>query len=183
MGRKPKNPPMTKAEMIEAGKQRRSTRVYKAETDSLKDESISKSVRNAINDIKRADGRKRIDLNDTVTVKAVVECYLESCAITSTLPSMTGIALALGFTRERIYGYMKKQDTETSLFLHQVHDRMADILSENALRNNSNAIVSIFLLKSMFGYQDTTTIQLLDNSPNTELSVEDIAQRAGLLSD
>ncbi len=183
MGRKPKNPPMTRAEVVEYGKKNRSTRIYKEQSDEVRNEAISKTVQHALVGLKQAENTERIDLNDITAVRSIVEVYLESCVMNSFNPTMTDIAMILGYTRMGLYAYMAKKDTETAKFLHQVHDKLADILAENALKNNVNNITAIFLLKALYGYRDTTSLELLPNSPNNEMSLDEIAMRAGLLSD
>ncbi len=182
-GRKPKNQPLTQTEMIEMTKQKRATsKIYKAESDEIKDEAISNSVRNTLNEMRKAEKLEKINLDDTKTVKALAECYLESCAVTSSFPTVSALAVSLGYTRENLYHYMKKKpDSETGKFLIQLHDMFSNILAENSLRNNTNAVVSIFLLKSLFGYKDTTSIELVQGDPSTDTNVDDLIQRAELL--
>lgn len=182
-GRKPKNSPMTRDAMIEYGKGKRSTRIYKEQSDEVKNESISKTVSNALAELRQVNNTPRINMDDITAVRGVVEMYLETCAMNSYNPTMTDIAMILGYTRMGLYAYMAKQDTETSRFLHQVHDKLADILAENALKNNVNNITAIFLLKALYGYRETQSLEILPNSPNRELSLDEIAMRAGLLAD
>ena len=185
MGRKPNGLPMTQTEMIEAGRQKRSTsRIYRAEADEIKDEAISHSINHALQEIRRADTRKKVSLDDTATVKAFAEAYLESCAVASVFPSMASFAMSIGHTRENLYRYMERHpDSETGKFLIQLHDQFSTVLAENSLRNNSNAIVSIFLLKSLCGYKDTQTFELVQNTSSDTPSVDEIALRANLLAD
>lgn len=72
-GRKPKNEPMTKNEMIEAGQQSKGTRIYRAQSKEVTDKAIRESISNAIADVKRFDGRQKIQLEDTNAVKAIAE--------------------------------------------------------------------------------------------------------------
>ena len=181
-GRKPKNEPMTKEEMIEAGQQSKGTRIYKAQSKEVTDKAIRQSINNAIEDVKRFDGQAKVKLEDTARVKAIAEAYLESCAVNACFPSMTGLAMALGHTRTNLYIYMqKKQDDETAIFLTQFHDLLADILSENALKGNANNITAIFVLKALYGYKDTQTFELVQGTPFTDTTVDDMVQRAELL--
>ena len=181
-GRKPKNEPMTKNEMIEAGQQSKGTKIYRAQSKEVTDKAIRESISNAIADVKRFDGRQKIQLENTKAVKAIAESYLESCAVNACFPSMTGLAMALGHTRTNLYIYMqKKQDDETAIFLTQFHDLLADILSENALKGNANNITAIFVLKALYGYKDTQTFELVQGTPFEETSADDLIQRAELL--
>jgi hypothetical protein len=183
-GRKPKNAPMSQAEMIEYSKHKRSTRIYKEQSDEVKNESISKTVQGALVGLRQAESKPRIDINDLAAVRGIVEVYLETCVMNSYNPTMADIAMILGYTRMGLYNYMAKHDTETAKFLHQVHDKLADILAENALKGNVNNITAIFLLKALYGYRDTTSLEILPNGAGGgELSLDEIAMRAGLLSD
>lgn len=177
--------PMTTEEMAVQAEQQRKSKIYKAESQEVSKEAISKSIRNALSEIKRNEGREKVNLNDFATVKAITESYLESCAVESCFPSMSGIAMSLGYTRRNLYYFMEKNSgTETARFLTQVHDLLADILSENSLKGNANNIASIFLLKALYGYKDSSTIELVQGSPIDErTTVDEIAQRAGLLED
>lgn len=162
MPRKPKSEPMTTEMMIvEAREKRATSKLYKAENQQVSNEAISKSIRNALFNIKRAEHTIKVDLNDIESVRAVTGAYLESCAVESCFPSMTGLAMALGYTRRNLNYYMNNNhDTETGKFLIQVHDLLADILSENALKGNANNITSIFLLKALYGLKETDNISL-----------------------
>ena len=182
-GRKPKGEPMTKDEMMDVLQQKRSTKLYKAQTQELADEAISKTVSDALDELKRAESKPKINLNDTEMVKTIVEAYIETCAANSSIPSMSGIALMLGYSRMGLYKYLERQETETSRYLQTVHDLLADILSKNALRKNTDNITAIFLLKAMFGFRDTQSVEFVNNTPNTSPTVDEITLRAGLLED
>lgn len=162
MSGKPKSEPMT-TEMIllEAERKRTTSKLYKAENQEISNVAISKSVRNAIKEIKRAENTSKISLDDVQAVKQITQAYLECCAVESCFPSMTGLSMALGHTRQSVYHHMKvHQNTESGQFLTQVHDLLADILSENALKGNANNITSIFLLKSLYGMRETENIAI-----------------------
>lgn len=162
MSRKPNNEPLSaEAMLVEAKKKRASSQLYKAENQQVNNEAISKTIRNAAAQIKQAENTTRVNLDNAEMVKAITGAYLEACAVESCFPSMTGVSMALGHTRRNIYYYMKKKpDTETGMFLAQVHDLLADILSENALKGNANNITSIFLLKSLYGLRETDNIAI-----------------------
>lgn len=180
MGRKPKNTPMTQSEMIESGKHRQNTsKLYKAEAKQLSDEGIAKSVHKAIDIVNTSGSTGRISLDDTETVRSIIGVYLESCAMQSVIPSMTDIALCLGYTRRNIYYYMKnRKDTETGKFLIQVHDIIANTLADNALKGNVNNITAIFLLKSMYGFREDDDISTdINNTDETEFKSDDYKQK------
>lgn len=180
-GRKPKNAPLTKVEITEMVQKKRSPRIYKEVSDESRNESIRQSVKKANYELQQMQNIPKINMDDIVAVRSVVGVYLETCADSATLPTMAGIATILGYTRPGLYLYMAKHDTESSKFLHQVHDKLADIIAENSLKNNLNSIVSIFLLKALFGYRETANLEISSNMPTTNMSVDEIALKAGLL--
>ncbi len=78
-----------------------------------------------------------------------------------------------------------KKETETGHWLLLCHDLYTDVLAETSLRNNCNSIVSIFLLKSLYGVRDNITIETtqLDQDPD-QLTTEQIrAKYANLIND
>ena len=178
-----KRSPMTTEEMIEQAEHHKKNRLYKAESQEISNEAISKSIRNAIAEVKRNEGREKINLEDSARVKAITEAYLETCAAQAVFPSMSGIAMSCGYTRRNLYYYMEKNPgTETGKFLIQVHDLLADIISENSLKGNANNIASIFLLKALYGYKDSQTVELVQGTQPLETpSLDDLVHRAGLL--
>ena len=181
-GRKPKNEPMTKDEMIEAGKQARRTKIYRAESKEITDNAIRQTIQSAIADIDCSNGKEKIRLEDLEKVKSIARDYLEACAFNSIFPTMTGLAMALGHTRTNLYIYMqKKPDDDTAVFLTQFHDKLADILAESALKGNANNIAAIFILKALYGFKDTQTIEFSHGTMVDETTAEDIALRADLL--
>ena len=182
-GRKPKNDPMTQDEMIEyVGNKRNSSKLYKAEVRQMSDDGISKSVHKAITIVKSADTIGRMNLEDTDRVKTIVGVYLETCANESVIPSMSDIAMCLGYTREALYYYMKRKgDTETGRFLRQMHDIIANTLADNALKGNVNNIVSIFLFKAMYGFREADSIDVninqTDFDETDEFSMEQMRKK------
>ena len=177
--------PMTTEEMAVQVEQQKTSKIYKAESQQISEAAISRSIRNAIAEIESNEGRQKVSLDDSETVKALVKGYLDLCATKSVFPSMSGVSGALGYTTRAITIYMNKNPgTETGQFLHKVHDKLADVLAENSLKGNSNNIVSIFLLKALYGLRDTQTLEIVPGSPIEESpSINELALRAGLLDD
>ena len=181
-GRKPKGNTMTKEEIVSLTQRKRSSsKLYKAEVKQLNDDSISNSVRKAISVMSISESMGKINLSDTEKVKSLVGAYLETCVNESVIPSMSDIATILGHTRMNIYSYMKNhRTTETGIFLVQVHDTIANILADNALKGNVNNIVGIFLLKAMYGYSETDNTAsdaMISDGDDTEMTMEQIKEK------
>ncbi len=159
MAVKPKGEIMSPNEMVEYGRQKRATSsIYKAESAEINDKAISQTVLRGLAEIVNADSGTKIDLSNGEQVKAVSKAYIASCADASCLPSIAGLARAMGCDRTTLYQWMKRRDTETGQWLMICHDLFSDLLAEVALKNNCNSIVSIFLQKAMYGLSETDNI-------------------------
>lgn len=165
MAGKPKGEIMTRDEMIELGmKKRTESRIYKGEAMQLNDNAISTIVNRGLAEIINAD-RQKIDMSDSEMVKTVSKAYIQACADTATLPSIAGLARAMGVNRHTLYHWMKQKNTETGRWLLMCQDLFSDLLADGALKNNINPIVSIFLQKAQFGLHENApyVIRLQDN--------------------
>lgn len=157
MGRKPNGEIMTQDDMIEYGNQKRTTsKIYKGEAMELTNNAISQIVSRGLAEIENAD-KHQIDLTNTDMVKETSKLYIQACADTATLPSMAGLARAMGVTRNALYYWIRRKDTDTGKWLTMCQDLFSDLLSDGALKNNVNPIVSIFLQKAQFGLRDNAT--------------------------
>lgn len=172
MAGKTKGEIMTQEQMIEAGLRKHSTsKIYKAESLQVSDEAISKLVNRGLSEMINADSGQKIDLHNAEMVKTVSKSYIKACADTSTLPSMAGLARAMGCSRTILYHWMNHNpDSETGQWLSMCHDLFSDLLSEGALRNNVNSIVAIFLQKAQYGLRDNLTIDV--NQPQYDDSFD-----------
>ena len=154
----PKGEIMTMNEMIESQKQKKSSSsIYKVKALEATDNAISQTVTKALQEIALIDKGGKIDLENIGLVKAISKQYLRACADSSTFPTMSGLARVMGCSRQALEYWMKnKPTTDTAKWLEIMRDLFADVLSEGALRNNANPVVSIFILKSRFGLKDNT---------------------------
>ena len=156
-GRKPNGEIMTKDAMIEYGKQKRTTsKIYKGEAMELTNNAISQIVTRGLSELENAD-RHQIELSNAEMVKETSKLYIQACADTATLPSMAGLARAMGVTRSALYLWMRRKDTDTGKWLTMCQDLFSDLLSDGALKNSVNPIVSIFLQKAQYGLRDNAT--------------------------
>ena len=173
MSGKPKNAMMTPTEMIEMGKQNRKTStIYKAESAQINDEAIAKTVMKGFAELANAERTQKIDLSDINLVKDISLEYIKACADSSSFPTLSGLARAMGVNRSTLYHWMRKKDTETGQWLMLCHDLYSDVLAELTLRNNCNPVVGIFLQKAMYGLSETDNVVLISQIQSDE-SAED----------
>ena len=151
---------------LEQAKQRglsvtRGQSLYKAQTGAYSEGKLKALIRASMDDLAKYAESEKVYLGDAEAVKQRIIVYLRACEEVGTFPSSLGLARSLGCTRRALnYWRERNPNTETARWLELFSETCLDILNQSALRNNSNAIVSIFLAKSMYGLQDKTAIEV-----------------------
>lgn len=177
MPNRPKNQIMGFSEMVEENAQRASSRLFSKDID------VSEKITNLVNNARRelSEMPTTISLGDTKTVKVVTERYLESCAIVGVVPTKSGVCRGFGCSRQAVTDFMNKHPNHgTTKYLSVVFDLFSEILADAALAGSTHPIISIFLLKSIFGYRDTQTVEFIppETGPlGEEISAEEIAAK------
>ena len=183
-GRPPKNGIMSIDDMITEQEKVKGNRIYKAESLEAASSAISQSVAYALGELKQAGTGERVSLDNTEMVKALTEKYLVVCSKTATLPTMSGLARVLGYTRDGIRWHMKnKPSSKTTEWLELFRDLCSDLLAQNALVGSVHPVVSIFLEKACYGLRDNITIETISNDDkyNNEPTAEELIERAKIL--
>lgn len=156
MGQKPAHDIMTFPEMLETEKARAETRLY-SKTEDMQ-EKIQTMIGQTVLDIVNLP--EKISLNDTETVKTVTKNYLLACYSNGTIPSKAGLSRGFGVSIRAVDDFMSRNpEHETSQFLRLVFDSFADLLANSALVGGTNMVMSIFLLKAIFGFRESIVIE------------------------
>lgn len=120
--------------------------------------------------IKHAGGRPTKFIPNIIFPK--VEQYLASCSRESTeLPTVEGLALKLGITKETIYQWSKKYP-QISDYLKKIADKQKNQLMNDGMYGGKevNASMAIFLLKAIHGLKEPpTTLQQFNIGGKMEL--------------
>lgn len=154
-----KNLPQTEDEMLVASQQAKSSRLYRAERDEHVDERLCDIVGRTANELQEAAVREPVAMSDVATVKAQTIRYTQACERAATLPSMAGLALALGVSRQRLYKILASESPpETARWLELCQLAFSDALANASLRGDVQPVVSIFLQKATFGLRETLEI-------------------------
>lgn len=154
-----KNLPQTEDEMLVASQQAKSSRLYRAERDEHVDERLCDIVGRTAKELKEAAGREPIAMSDVAAVKTQTLLYTQVCERAATLPSMAGLALALGVSRQRLYKILASESPpETARWLELCQLAFSDALANASLRGDVQPVVSIFLQKATFGLRETLEI-------------------------
>lgn len=130
---------------------------------------------------------EKIDINNPVSVKQRVNLYFELCNIDDIRPSVAGLALAFNVSRFVLFDYLNNRNS-TIKNLECLHTIKAAYNIINAHYENMmntgkiNPVSGIFLMKNNMGYKDTTDYIIATND-NNHPALQDIVDRAGLLTD
>ncbi len=182
-----KRPPQTFPQMVEAEQERKTNRLYKAESSLFVDGQITDLVTQTADELEAAGNMEPISLTDVDKVKDVTARYIRACAEASTLPSISGLARSLGLSRQAVYDVLARNSPkETARWFALCRDAFAEMLETSSLRNNINTITSIFLLKAGYGYQEKNEIVVTQGNtqnPFDELAPEAAAELAAKYSD
>lgn len=150
-------------------------KIYKEMSDEHKSEQITQSVKNQSSNLRQAINAPKVDLSDTEEVQNRAFMYLEACSLSSTFPSVMGLSVVMGCSRQNLNRWLLSHPGHpTTNFVNMVKDLIADILVNASLYNSANTTQAIFQLKNHFDHADVVEIapivknQTTDNDYNAE---------------
>lgn len=85
-------------------------------------------------------------------LKDLIEEFFRICEETKEPPTLTGLALHLGVSRQIVYTYSKTE--EYGDLIENARDRCIHFVEKGMLRNKLNSVASIFYLKNNSSYRD-----------------------------
>lgn len=169
------------AAQMTAKKEKRSpkSRLYNEVSSELKAAALDTAIRQQQDLLKRANTNGRVDLNNLDDVRKSCEDYIESCRIAGIIPSVTGLAPSMGYSRQGLTGYIAHNNTPTAQYLDAVRSAMAAITEQAGLTRAASEAVSIFVLKNSAGMVDKLDITATPGIPEEEreLTADEIAAR------
>lgn len=162
-----RNLPQTYGEMVADGNEKKTNRLYRAESSDFVDGKLTELVNLTAAELAGiADNAEVVNLNDVNTLKERTILYCRACADSSTIPTFSGFARSCGLSVQGMNEYMRKNpDSESAEWLRIAHDAFADCLAEAAQRNMTNSIVSIFALKARSGWKETVALEAVQHDP------------------
>lgn len=117
-----------------------------------------------------------IDTNDNAQVSQRIGEYFQICAERSMKPSVSGMAMALGVDRRRLWewvngagGNKPKEVTDTIKRAYQILNFMIEEYMQNG---KINPVSGIFLMKNNFGYRDQTEVVVTPNQVNADVPTQ-----------
>lgn len=125
--------------------------------------------------------RRRIDLRDASAVETEISEYLQDCEKYGQIPTVLGLAVSMGFSRNNIYMFLiNHPDTESAMLLDAFRSASASIIAQASLSRTTDNATSIFLLKnSGQGLSDKTELEVTRGPDPTQrrLTAEEIAKK------
>ena len=130
----------------------------------------------------------KIDLNDSDAVRERLGEYFQIYAEADLKPTVAGMATALGVNRQRLWeiktgamvGGTTKQNLppETLDLIKKAYDILEMSMENYASSGKVNPVISIFMMKNHFGYQDKTEYVLTPNQQQaSDYDADDIRKR------
>lgn len=155
--------------VLEAQKQTGGRRkIYKEVSDQHKGEMLAADLERKIAGLRETIRRDRVSWDDLGQVQSRCLEYLQRCQEAKCLPTVGGLAVfALGYTRQRLNAYMRENpDTQTTQFLTQIKDLLADTLETGALNRNLDSVMAIFTMKNDHDRADKLQVEpVIDSNP------------------
>lgn len=178
-GRHPKNLPQTMEQMLASNEERKPKKASRREIMESHKENISSLVGDLADRLEEAERTKRLtNLNDTEAVKDISLRYIRSCQISGVLPTMAGVALALGVHTVTLASYMQRNpDTPTGRWLKELKEQFGIILNQSALEGSVAPIPAIFTLKANYGWRDDPEPEAQNNDGQEDLPPDAIAAK------
>ena len=130
----------------------------------------------------------KIDLHDPVAVRERLGEYFKIYADADMKPTVAGMAMVLGVDRRRLWeiksgnyvnvGGYKNLPEDTVDLIKKAYDILETSMESYANSGKLNPVMSIFMMKNHFGYQDKTEYVLTPNQQQaSDYDAEDIRKR------
>lgn len=179
MGRPPNNLPMTTEQMLAMNEERKPKKASRREVIEANKDTISSLVGNLADRLEEAERyENKISLRDAEAVKDITLRYLRSCQISGVMPSLAGVALALGVAPETLSRFMKSNaETDSGKWFWMVKSHFADIINQASMDGVIQPIPAIFTLKASYGWRDDPEPEVHNNDGAEELSPDAIAAK------
>ena len=173
-------PAQSMPEMVEAARQtRQSSKLYKAQSAEFSEMRISELISRTAAQLADAATKEPVSLTNTDEVRRRTILYLKACETAACFPSINGLALSMGLTRQALYDVIwRHSPAATADWLELCRDSFSDILADASLKNDCNNITAIFLQKALYGLRETVEIVAKTENPiGEEINPDVLAER------
>lgn len=154
--------------------------VYKAANGQYNEGKLRELISCGLENLVEYSTKEKVSLANLEEVQRRAVIYLRACFEVGAFPSCLGLARCLGYSDRSLRQWRKyKADTPVGQFLEMFSDLCSDILSQSALKGNSNPVFSIFASKALYGWKETSELVIspaqMDDEP--DYNAEDIRKR------
>lgn len=119
------------------------------------------------------------DHKDPKAVAERIDFYFEFCATHGKRPTVEGLSLALGVTRQALFVWESKQD-ERAEIVKQAKALLNALIVDWGVEGRINPVTMIFLSKNNFGYRDSVQVEAgrieSENLPSKETIIADLQE-------
>lgn len=119
------------------------------------------------------------DHKDPKAVAERIDFYFEFCATHGKRPTVEGLSLALGITRQALFVWESKQD-ERAEIVKQAKALLNALIVDWAVDGRLNPVVMIYLTKNHFGYRDSVQVEAgrigEESLPSRETIIADLQE-------
>lgn len=130
----------------------------------------------------------RVDLMDAEAVQNRIAEYFAIMAKHDAKPTLTGLGMALGVDRRRLYeirtgnfgnvvGIYRRLPEDVVALITKTYDFLETMWEDYMLNGKINPVSGIFIAKNHYGYQDKTEYVVTPNREREEFSPEEIRSR------
>lgn len=141
--------------------------------------SIGADVAGKVTLLQAVTRRGKIDLHNVEVVRQITYQYMSQCSEAGAIPTVMGLAGALGVSRQWLNEYMRANaSSATAKFLEVTKEFFADSLTQAALAKHISESVSIFILKNTASMSDKMEIEAVPASAAAdEMDKEELFKR------
>lgn len=131
------------------------------QTVNVNSDSIKAIVQRTAQEAAISNRAERVELQDMQAVRQIAADYLNECAQSGFLPTVSGIASRLGRTRQALYFYASTHRGEPfDEWLTFFSDQCGETMIQAALAGAVRETVAIFTAKARFGWRDNINIEV-----------------------
>lgn len=109
--------------------------------------------------------------------------YIEQCMKNQMKPTLAGLALAIGVTRQTLLDYINGNTPipkENREILQRYNTLLNSLMEDYMMNGKVNPVTGLFISKNNFGYKDTQEF-VVNNNNQEESSPETLIEEANLL--
>jgi hypothetical protein len=106
--------------------------------------------------------------------------YFRLCGEYSVQPTVEGLTVALGVSRESLWKWQQDKGSESGRLIDGAKNIINAMLTDATINGQVNCVFSIWLQKNHFSYKDNQTLEVVQRSEE-ETALSEQVENAGLI--